>query len=425
MSQQHPTNPSQINENRTIVDTIARIGQQFVQRVLPGVAHSKRLEQIDTKIVVSGTRGKSSLTRWMHDILHRREYDTYAKVTGNNPVSIHSGTEEPIEREGLVRLYENEREIRAHTPKDAMIVENQAISSYTTRMFNARFADPDVLVLSNIREDHLSTLGTDRYKVARGLVRAVPEGTHVVNAEQDPALREYVETEVQRRGATVSHVTVPSEYEQIPGIESIYALNEVLEAIDETPLSEDELAHYREQMDVEWTQLYNGRVYNAAEVNDVQSTEMIRRALFTRDSSVDQIVPFLYLRGDRRGRTVSFLHYLNELYRADDPVFDRVHVAGETTAAFERKASFPVTVHDKDADAVIVLDNLLAGQKPVFIMGNTVADFMRDLEVAIDARKATDEPVQVLAGPTASQPPGEPSVREKSQHASSQLPSDD
>ncbi|APX96873.1 Mur ligase family protein [Natronorubrum daqingense] len=425
MSQQHPTNPSQIEEDRSIVKTIKRAGEQFLQRVLPGVAHSRRLEEIDAKIVVSGTRGKSSLTRWMHDVLHSREYDVYAKITGNNPVSVRSGVEEPIDRNGLVRLYENEREIRSHTPEDAMVVENQAISPYTTRQFNSRFAKPDVLVLSNVREDHLSTLGTDRYEVARGLVRSIPEGTHVVNAEQDPALREYIETEATRRGATVSHVSVPSEHERIPGIELIYALNEILEAIDEEPLSADELAVYREKMDVEWTRLSTGRVYNAAEVNDVQSTEMIREALFSKDPSVDQIVPFLYLRGDRRGRTVSFLHYLNELYRADDPVFERVHVAGETTDAFERKAAFPVTVHDATTDAGIVLDEMLAGQQPVFVMGNTVADFMRDLEVAIDARKATDEPVKLFDGPTTPQPVAEPSPQERSRHASSQLPSDD
>lgn len=381
----------QENEGMSIVDTLERCGQRFKRVCLRGAFHQRRLERIDTQIVVSGTRGKSSLTRWMYEILYDREYDVYAKITGNHPVSIHSGTEEPISRGSQVTLYENEREIRRHTPRDAMVIENQAITSYTTRMVNSRFTDPDVVVLSNVREDHLSTLGGDRYKVARGLVRAIPSGTHVVNAEQDPYLREYLEAEINRRGATVSHVTVPDEHDHIPGIEMIYALNEILHAIGEEPLSDDELATYREKMDVEWRTLSEGRVYNAAEVNDVQSTEMIRRALFEKDPSIARVEPFLYLRGDRRGRSVSFLHYLNELYEPNDPVFERVHVAGETTRAFARKASFPVAIHDTRTPAADVLETLLAEGRPVYIMGNTVAQFMRDLEDAITERELSGD----------------------------------
>ncbi|ELZ10424.1 Mur ligase family CapB protein [Natrialba aegyptia DSM 13077] len=417
--QENASSPLGITRTTDIVRTIENAVRDVKHACLRGIRHSRRLDGIDTQIVISGTRGKSSLTRWVYDILYNREYDVLAKVTGNRPVSIHSGETHPISRGHRVTLYENEQEIRSHTPADALVVENQAITSYTTRMVNDRFVDPDVVVLSNVREDHLSTLGSDRYKVARGLVRAIPEGTHVINAEQDPHIREFLETEIARRNATVSHVTVPEQYEHIPGIESIYALNEILRAIDEVPLTDDELAVYRNQMDVEWQQLAGGRVYNAAEVNDVQSTEMIRQALFAKDPAIDRIEPFLYLRGDRRGRSVSFLHYLNDLYDRDDPVFDRVHVAGGTTSAFARKAAFPVTVHETETPADDVLQSLLENERPVYIMGNTVATFMRDLEDAIEERELpaetwhsadqSDEPRQTptdeAASPSASTEP--------------------
>ncbi|ELY92241.1 Mur ligase family protein [Natrialba taiwanensis] len=370
-----------------------------------GITHKRRLDGIDAKIVISGTRGKSSLTKWTHDILYDREYDVMAKITGNNPITVHNTVKKPILRGSRVRLYENARELSQHTPKDVMILENQAISPYTTRMFNSVFSHPDVVVLSNIREDHLSTLGADRYKVARGLVRAIPEGTHVVNAEQDPNLQEYIETEVERRGATVSHVSVPDKYANIPGIESVYALNEILRAIGLNPLSDDKLAVYRKKMSVEWTRLSNGRIHNAAEVNDVQSTEMIRQALVSKDPSIGKITPFVYLRGDRRGRTVSFLHYLTELY--EDGAIDDVHIAGETTKAFSQKADFPVIIHDDTKDpADEVLGSLLAEERPVIIMGNTVADWMRDLERAIDARTVdTDQLVGLTRGEKSEQQP--------------------
>lgn len=364
---------------RDLVQSVSRTG-------LRGWFHQRRLNEIDNKIVVSGTRGKSSLTRWLYEILHSRDHDTFAKITGNHPVSLHSGEEHPIERDySRVTLYENEEEIRKHTPEDSMIVENQAISSYTTRMVNDVFTDPNVVVLSNVREDHLSTIGGDRHKVARGLVRAIPDGTHVVNGERDPALREYIDQELGRRETTVSHVTVPPEESHIPGIESIYALNHALAAIGEEPLDDDTLEAYRDEMRVEWTLLPEGLIYNAAEVNDVQSTEMMRESLTQEYEG--PIVPFLYLRGDRRGRTVSFLHYLTDLYERDEGIFEEVHVAGEMAEVFARKAEFPVRVHDvEEESAADVLDSLFEPGYPVVLMGNTVASFMRELADEIDER---------------------------------------
>lgn len=366
-------------------DAIRSVVDSAVETFLPGIAHRRRLSSIDAKIVVSGTRGKSSLTRWVYDTLSDRGLDVYAKVTGNRPVSLYRGQEHPIERGKEVRLYENEREIREHTPEDAMVLENQAISSYTNRIVNEFFARADVVVLTNVREDHLSTLGDDRYKIARSLVRSIPSGTHVINGERDRRLRVYLDREIRRRGATVSHVTVPPGSAHVPGIESVYALNHVLTAIGQPPLDEASLASYRERMRVEWTVLPNGRVFNAAEVNDVQSTEMVREAL-TGDAD-PTIQPFVYLRGDRRGRTVSFLHYLRELADRDERIFETVHVAGEMASVFARKAPFPVIVHDRETEtAGSVLDDLLSKGYPVVLMGNTVAEFMREMEAEIDRR---------------------------------------
>ena len=141
-----------------------RIGRRVgsLSALLPRLAHRRRLASVDTKTVVSGTRGKSSLARWLYEILHDRGHDAYAKVTGNRPHSLYDGERRDIERGNRVTLYENARELRKYTPDDQMILENQAVTSHTTRAVNRFFARADVVVLSNIREDHLSTLGTDR-----------------------------------------------------------------------------------------------------------------------------------------------------------------------------------------------------------------------------------------------------------------------
>ncbi|MFC6720933.1 Mur ligase family protein [Natrialbaceae archaeon GCM10025810] len=388
---------------RGTLERIQDACSDLAQAIQRGPEHRSRLEEIDTQIVVSGTRGKSTLVRWTYETLYSRGYDATAKITGNEPVALHNGDVDEIERDGRVTLYENVSELRDHTPDDALVLENQAISPHTTRLIHESFVDPDVVILTNIREDHLGTLGRDRETIARAFVQSIPPGTHVVNGERTPELRRYIDAELRRKGCTVSHVTVPRSEGHIPGIESVYALNQALAAIGEAPLSESELEEYRDDLRVQWTQLPEGLVYNAADVNDVQSTELIRRALARQVDA--PIEPFVYLRGDRRGRTVSFLRYLDDLYERHGPhAFELCHVAGDGAGAFERRATFPVRVHDEGDDPAAVLDDLLEAGRPALLMGNTVAEWMRELDAEIQRRAE-----QTRAGPSTTER-DEPSV---------------
>lgn len=359
---------------------LVEIGKRFAGS---GPVHRQRLANIDIRIAVSGVRGKSTAVRWLHDILHARGYDTYAKVTGTDPLSIHNGTEHAIERPTNVRLYENERQLRRFDDVDAAIVENQGIRHYTTRLVNSQYVRPQVVFLTNIREDHLDTLGENRAKIARALARSIPEGTHVVCGERDQHLKEYIDAELARRNATVSYVHVPRTHREVPGAELVYGLDLVLQAVDEPPLDDAERERYLGRMDVSWTQLPGGRVYNAAAVNDTRSVELVRRHLVgERDGPIQ---PVLYLREDRRGRTAAFLRYLEAL--ADRGLVKQVRVVGRDAETFARHASFPVVIHDEaDESPAQVLDDALADGWPVILMGNAVPEFMQGVIETIDDR---------------------------------------
>lgn len=347
-----------------------------------GPLHRRRLSNIGIRISVSGVRGKSTAVRWLHEVLHGRGYDTYAKVTGVRPLSIYNGTEHEIDRPAKVRLYENERQLRRFAPVDAAVVENQGIREYTTRLVNAQFVRPHVVFLTNVREDHLDTLGRTRIQIAQSLARSVPAGTHVVSGEQDDRIRNYLEAELDRRDATVTHVQLPEESADLPGAELVYGLNPVLETVGEEPLTETEIASLRNRLEIEWTHVPEGRVYNAAPANDVQSTELIRRYLTADPTSVVQ--PLLYLRTDRRGRTAAFVRYFQTLY--DIGAIEQARVIGREADLFKRRVSVPVVTHEEDTeDPRAVLDDALEDGWPVVLMGNTVSEFMRELTASIEA----------------------------------------
>lgn len=387
-----PPNTSGVRPPRT-VEVGARNLRAILSELTRGFRHRKYLRDIDTRIVVSGSRGKSSTTRRLDDIFNRRGYDTLTKITGNYPTLIHNGEAYPIDRQGpRVTLYENVSvigefapELDSYDPEDVAIFENQAITEYTTRLVNERFVKPDVILLTNVRQDHNDTLGKTRTDIARSLARSVPAGTHVVNGEQHTVLHEYMRDEIERRDATIEQVSIPEHHRGLLGAETVHALDTVLTALDEPPIPEGELDAYLTSIQPEWTRLPGGRVYNAAEVNDVESTEQVRRLL----AGDEHVLPFVYLRHDRRGRTASFAEYVDILTERD--CIDHVCVGGANTKAFARNVDVATTRYARTDDAGDVLDELLASGDPVMLMGNTVDEFMRDMEVAIADRAATTE----------------------------------
>jgi len=358
--------------------------------------HRGRLADIDHRVVVSGTRGKSTLTRWLHDELVNREYDTYAKVTGTRPVSIYNGLEWAIPRSEQVTLYENERQIRRFHPMEAIVVENQGITPYTTRLVNTRYVDPNLVVVTNVREDHLDTLGGNRERVARGLARSIPRGSRVLCGEASETVRRYFAAELNRRDSTVRYVDVPTEYADVPGAELVYILDETLRVLDGGGLETARAERYLAELDVEWRRLPNGLVFNAASVNDVQSTESIRGALV---DGPDQLVePLIYLRADRPGRTVSFARYLNQLAEAGH--IASAHVVDGHAEPFDAKTEFPVEIHSKNEDPEAVLAEALSTGRPVLVMGNANPEFVQELSELI-RRKAVESGDDTAAAPNA------------------------
>jgi len=362
--------------------------RSLVMLPIQGFRHRQALQEIDTRIVISGIRGKSSTTRRLDDVLRRRGYDTLSKITGNQPHLIHNGGVVPLNREGpRTTLYENVDVFREYVPKlvkyapdDVAIFENQGITEYTTRMINESFLDPHVIVLTNIRRDHQDTLGETRSEIARSFAKSVPSGAHVVCGEQHPIIYEYLEREVTAIGATIEQVAIPEEHRGLLGAETVYAVNHTLTAIGESPVSPDTIRTYLKQIQPRWTTVPNGLVFNAAEVNDVESTEAVRQTL----EYSDRITPFVFLRPDRRGRTASFVSYFDHL--ADRGIIDTGYVMGSDSSVFANETACEVTEIDSDADPAAVLDRLLSHDRPVILMGNTVDEFMRELDAEINSR---------------------------------------
>jgi hypothetical protein len=211
-------------------------------------------------------------------------------------------------------------------------------------------------------------------------VGRTPTGTTVVNGEQNDILAEYMRREIRQQDAEMVRVTIPEDQQGRIGAETVYACNDVLRVLDMEPIPEPQLNAYLDAIQPHWIQLPRGRVYNGAELNDIESTEAVRAAL----AGESEVLPFVYLRADRRSRTASFAAYLNTL--PERRLITRARACGAFTDIFARNVDVDVTEHDRTEDAGAVLDEMLDEGLPVLLMGNTVADFMRDIQREIDRR---------------------------------------
>lgn len=362
----------------------ARAVRQIAGR---GRSHFSRVERTPYRVTVSGVRGKSTVVRWLNEALVARDLETYAKVTGDQSYSYRNLSEHEIPRDGPTRLYENEREVRTYAPVDAIVAENQGIREYTTRVANELF-DPQVVLLLNVRRDHQSTLGAELTDIARVFTRTIPENAHVISGDRNDAINDYLRREFGRTGHTftVAKPRPDSPCGDVFGARSAFLVDEALRAFDLEPLSPSRIESLVSGLRSEWGWQRlegGGLVSNGAMMNDIESTELLRQFLVERLDGTT-ITPFIYTRRDRAGRTAAFVHYLTWL--AENGLISRVHVAGSHAKLLERRVDAEFVHHADSESPERVLDACLAEGYPVYLMGNTVAEFMRDLTAAIDQR---------------------------------------
>jgi gamma-polyglutamate synthase len=149
--------------------------------------HLTNLDQIPTRVLVNGIRGKSSITRLCAGALRGGGLVTVAKTTGTAARFIHpDATEEPVHRKfGIANVVEQIGIVRraATYRPDALVIECMAVMPALQEVNQTKLIRSTIGVLCNVREDHLAEMGPTLDDVARSLCRSMPEGGVCVTAE--------------------------------------------------------------------------------------------------------------------------------------------------------------------------------------------------------------------------------------------------
>lgn len=168
--------------------------------------------RIPVRVAVTGTRGKSTVTRMIAAALREAGFSVLAKTTGSRAVIIRpDGREEEMARRGRPSILEQKGILReaAGLGVRAAVVEMMSIRPEYLAVESGRILSPQYLVITNVRLDHREEMGQTKPEIARSLASAIRSGMTVFlpEAERHPEF----ERTAERAGARIVLIENPKD----------------------------------------------------------------------------------------------------------------------------------------------------------------------------------------------------------------------
>ncbi len=157
----------------------------FVLGLAENFFHQKNLRSIPIRILVNGTRGKSSVTRLIAGALREAGYRTIAKTTGSEArVILEDGSETPVRRPLGARITEQKALARlaARQKAEALVVECMAVRPESQMLMRSQLVRPTITVITNARVDHVEEMGPTVADTEAALSFSIPpDGTLITS----------------------------------------------------------------------------------------------------------------------------------------------------------------------------------------------------------------------------------------------------
>ena len=304
----------------------------------------RRLRAVKLRVAVTGTRGKSSVTRLLAAALRESGLRVLAKTTGSAAmVLLPDGTEREIRRPGRPTILEQRSLLRlaVRHKAQALVSEMMSISPECLRVEAGKLLKPDLLLVTNVRLDHREEQGATKDEIARSLSAAFHSGCTVIvpNDEFAPGFERAavrvgaklvrLTEESERPGDKDLRAIAPTEFKdnirlalaaaELCGIKREAALRGMAEARSDP----GGLAIFRAKLGSPVAAWFLASVFAA---NDPESSGLALAKLddLGRDARGERRA-ILNLRDDRGDRTVQWLDALRGGFFDG---FDRVYVVG-------------------------------------------------------------------------------------------------
>ena len=383
---------------------VAASGAFLAAGVAEKALHRRALRAIPIRVMVNGTRGKTSVTRLVAAALREAGLRTWAKTTGTQAAWIlPDGSEQEYRKKRPVNIREQIPFVRraARDGADAIVVECMALHPENQRMMAEEFVRPTVEIITNARVDHISEIGATEEETVATLSLSILEGARVVTG--DARFDEYTAGRVDPSDLEIDDGYVDSfPYPMFEDNVRQALCAAMLLGVDrETALRGMRRARPDAGMCGPF-RVGGCTVINGFAANDLESSRALFEKTVARRGLEGQPVWVLFNnRGDREFRLAEFVPLMREMAGRGASL----RVVGENTAKaarfFERKAGIPA--QPLEGDALSWLEKLGEENCTVLCIGN-IRGAGRALIEALQARcdaekeKITDNQGESPAG---------------------------
>ncbi len=342
---------------------------------------------IPLRIAVTGTRGKSSVTRIIASILRENGMKVIAKTTGSQArIVLPDGSEIEVRRRGTPSIIEQKDLIRraAKIKADCLAAEIMSLQPENHIVESRQIIQPHVVVITNIRRDHTEAMGKTREEIAAVFCLDVTEKATVFVPERDclPSICARVES----AGGTLHKVPEGFSHrlqhlapeaarrEFADNLDLAYAVSEYL-GIAESTICDGVM---KSAQDIGKLRIWKYRsddssracfVVNGFAANDPESSlQVVRMAKDRLPAAAHPWVGLLSLRADRADRTAQ---WIEALCAGMFDCLSRIYVVGAHAGIVGRKVpsarALPIRQPDETMRAIM---GELEDQSVIIGLGN-------------------------------------------------------
>ncbi len=342
----------------------------IVGGVVEKILHRARLKKIPIRILVNGTRGKTSVTRLMYAILKENGMTVVGKTTGSDAAILLPNREELAYRKPkrLVSIGEHTTFLKKISKQNvqAMVVECMAIMPENQYMMGEEMVRPTMTIVTNARVDHVAEIGETEEQTVETLALSITKETLVVSSDDrfKPHAKQFLQ---------VNEEPLPEGYLSSFGY-PVFAENVQLALACATQLGIDKevaLAGMKKAIpDIGMRgpfALPPDRVFiNGFATNEPDSAKMLLQA---SRKDIERPLYVLYNhRADREYRLKQFLPLVVSLANDNATIFVMGEDTKKSASYFQRKGK--ITVSRVSDDPLEWLSSLTESNCDIFAIGN-------------------------------------------------------
>lgn len=188
----------------------------FGSLAVAGIIERRAIEHdllcVPHRILVNGTRGKSTVTRLIAAGLRAGGIRAIAKTTGSAArLILPDGSEQSIRRKGQATIMEHAwlAHMAQKARAQAMVAECMAIRPDTLSVLENALSQSTIGIITNVRLDHEDTMGGSLASIAECLSLAIPRnGRLLLAAHDEPEWLSIIRKQAIERG-TALEIVVP------------------------------------------------------------------------------------------------------------------------------------------------------------------------------------------------------------------------